>query len=82
MLLAGLLGWFLGRKRGRVKMRTYQVWMKGNGKMIEVKAGNFDLCIDSDKPDTAYWNFSDNGEDGINLHAFPFADVGYIVSVE
>lgn len=74
------LPWWLRR---RESMKTYQVWMKGMSKCVEVKAHDVGLEVDSDAPLTAFWNFMDDGgDDAVTLHAFPHADVAYIVSVE
>ena len=61
-------------------MKTYQVWMKGTTKCIELQAEDVDL--DSNEGN-AYWNFTagNGSEDSVTVGAFPFAAVEYIVSV-
>lgn len=83
-VLGLVIGWFLGiiSKQGRKnKLQTYQVWMTGMSKCVEVQAHDVDLDVDSDAPQTAYWNFFDSSEDQVTLHAFPYGKVEYIVSV-
>jgi hypothetical protein len=61
-------------------MRTYQVWIEGMSKCIEVQAKDVNL---EGEEANAFWNFiaEDSTGDNVTVSAFPFANVDYIVSV-
>jgi len=64
-------------------MRTYQVWLRGMSKFIELEAADVELVTSSE---IAYWNFwltnPEGAEVNVTVAAFPFNEVAYIVSVK
>lgn len=59
-------------------MRTYQVWLKGMERMIEIRADDVELDGDESRQ---YWNFI-AGKDNTTVAVVPFHSAEYIVSQE
>jgi hypothetical protein len=68
-----------------VPLRTYQVWLKGEGgaasKSVDVQADDVDLDVAGPDDNPAlFWNFQTGNDDSVTVAAFPYLQVDYIVS--